>query len=94
MTTAPRLTNAFSRKVRNHTAAVALYVCWYNFVRVHETLRITPAMALGVTDRVWGMAQLLDSALSIAPEDAPRLPAHVPEAQPEPAPVIAVVPAA
>jgi hypothetical protein len=78
-----RLTNAFSRKMRNHAAAVALYVCWYNFCRVHETLRMTPAMALGITDRVWGMAQLLDTALSIAPEDAPRLPAHDPAAQPE-----------
>ncbi len=85
-----RLTNAFSRKMRNHAAAVALYVCWYNFVRIHETLRVTPCMALGVTDRVWGMAQLLDAALAIAPEDAPRLPPHVPEAQPGPAQAVFV----
>jgi hypothetical protein len=44
-----RLTNAFSKKLENHVAAVALYVAHYNFCRVHETLRITPAMQLGVT---------------------------------------------
>ncbi len=46
-----RLTNAFSKKLENHIAAVALYVAHYNFCRVHETLKITPAMQLGVTDR-------------------------------------------
>jgi IS1 family transposase len=48
-----RLTNAFSKKLENHVAAVALYVGHYNFCRVHETLRITPAMQLGVTDHIW-----------------------------------------
>lgn len=81
-----RLTNAFSKRQRNHAAAVGLYVCWYNFVRVHETLKATPAMALGLTDRPWSIAELLDTAFQIAPEDAPRLPAHAPLAQPEPAP--------
>jgi IS1 family transposase len=47
-----RLTNAFTKKFENHVAAVALYVVHYNFCRVHETLRITPAMQLCVTDHI------------------------------------------
>ncbi len=48
-----RLTNAFSKKLENHVAAISLHFMYYNFVRIHQTLRITPAMAAGVTDRVW-----------------------------------------
>jgi len=48
-----RLTNSFSKKLENHVAAVALYVAHYNLCRVHETLRTTPAVALGITD-LWG----------------------------------------
>lgn len=48
-----RLTNAFSKKVENHVHAVALHFMYYNFVRIHETLRCTPAMKAGVTDRLW-----------------------------------------
>lgn len=59
-----RLTNGFSKKLRNHKAAVALYVAHYNLCRVHETLRITPAMALGVTDHIWDIGELVDAALS------------------------------
>lgn len=58
-----RLTNAFSTTLRNHIAAVALYVAHYNFCRVHETLRITPAMQLGVTDHIWTIGKLVDAAL-------------------------------
>ncbi len=47
-----RLTNCYSKKFENHVAAVSLWVCFYNLCRVHETLRCTPAMALGVTDHV------------------------------------------
>jgi hypothetical protein len=47
----------------NHVAAVALYVAHYNFCRVHETLRITPAMPLGVTDHIWTIGELVDAAL-------------------------------
>jgi IS1 transposase len=47
-----RLTNAFSKKVANHEAAVALHFMHHNFVRIHQTLRVTPAMAAGVTDRL------------------------------------------
>jgi IS1 family transposase len=59
-----RLTNAFSKKLENHEAAVALYATHYNFCRVHETLRITPAMQLGVTDHVWSIGELIDAALN------------------------------
>ena len=58
-----RLTNAFSKKIENHAHAVALHYLHYNFVRIHKTLRITPAMAAGVTDRLWSiedMAQLTE----------------------------------
>ncbi len=54
-----RLTNAFSRKVENHAAMVALYFMWYNFGRVHQTLRVTPAMEAGVTDHVWSAQDIV-----------------------------------
>jgi hypothetical protein len=57
-----RLTNAFSKKLENHVAAVALYVAHYNFCRVHETLRVTPAMQLGVTEHIWTISELVDAA--------------------------------
>jgi hypothetical protein len=55
-----RLTNAFSKKLENHVAAIALHCMYYNFVRVHQTLRVTPAMAAGVTDRLWSIADLVN----------------------------------
>jgi len=54
-----RLTNAFSRKLVNLRAAVALHFAYYNMVRVHTSLRVTPAMEAGLTDHVWGLAELL-----------------------------------
>jgi hypothetical protein len=54
-----RLTNAFSKKWMNHMAAYALYFAHYNFCRVHSSLRVTPAMESGITDRVWTLAELL-----------------------------------
>jgi hypothetical protein len=48
-----RLTNGFSKKVEAHANAVALRFMYYNFVRIHATLRMTPAMAAGVTDKLW-----------------------------------------
>ena len=57
-----RLTNAFSKKVENHAHAVALHFMWYNFGRVHKTLRITPAMAAGVSDHVWSSEEVADLA--------------------------------
>src|SRR6266478_6246984 len=62
-----RLTNGFSKKLDNHVAAVALYVAHYNLCRVHEALRTTPAKAIGVADRTWTIAQLVDAALALAP---------------------------
>jgi IS1 family transposase/transposase-like protein len=53
-----RLTNAFSKKLDNLKAAVRLYVAFYNFCRVHQTLRVTPAMQAGLTDHVWSIAEL------------------------------------
>ena len=53
-----RLTNAFSKKVENHAHAVALHMMYYNFVRIHKTLRVTPAMAAGVADRLWEIADI------------------------------------
>jgi len=55
-----RLTNAFSKKVENHAAAVALHSMYYNFVRLHQTLKVSPAMAAGVTDRLWEMGDVVD----------------------------------
>lgn len=55
-----RLTNAFSKKVENHAAAVALYFMHYNFCRVHRSLRVTPAMEAGLTDHVWTIEELLE----------------------------------
>jgi IS1 family transposase len=54
-----RLTNAFSKKVENHEAAVALHFMYYNFARVHQTLRVTPAMEAGVSDHVWTLSEIL-----------------------------------
>jgi IS1 family transposase len=50
-----RLTNAFSKKVENHAHALAIYFMHYNFVRIHQTLRCTPAMEAGVTDKLWSL---------------------------------------
>jgi hypothetical protein len=58
-----RLTNAFRKKLENHVSAVALYIAHYNPCRIHETLRITPAMQLGVTDHVWTIGELVDATL-------------------------------
>jgi IS1 family transposase len=54
-----RLTNAFSKKMENHAHAMALHFLYYNFVRVHKTLKVTPAMAAGVTDRLWEVADMV-----------------------------------
>jgi hypothetical protein len=54
-----RLTNAFSKKIGNHIAAIALGYFAYNFIKIHRTLRVTPAMAAGVTDRLWDVEDLV-----------------------------------
>jgi hypothetical protein len=55
-----RLTNAFSKKVENHVCSVALHAVYYNFVRIHQTLKVTPAMAAGVTSRLREMSDVVD----------------------------------
>ena len=54
-----RLTNAFSKKIENHALSVALHYMNYNFCRIHKTLRVTPAMAAGVTDRLWEVGDIV-----------------------------------
>jgi hypothetical protein len=54
-----RLTNAFSKKIENHAAAVAPYPMYYNFGRVHQTLCVTPAMEAGLTDHVWSVEEIV-----------------------------------
>ena len=56
-----RLTNAFSKKLDNHKAACALHFAYYNFCRIHKTLRVTPAMEAGLTDHIWTLAELLST---------------------------------
>ena len=61
-----RLTNGFSKKLENHEHALAIYFMHYNFCRIHQTLRVTPAMEAGVADHVWSLEEmvgLLDSEL-------------------------------
>lgn len=54
-----RLTNGFSKKVENHAYAVALHFMYYNFVRIHSSLKVSPAMAAGVTDRLWEISDIV-----------------------------------
>lgn len=54
-----RLTNGFSKKIENHSYAVALHFMYYNFVRQHQTLRVSPAMAAGVTDKLWTVEDIV-----------------------------------
>jgi hypothetical protein len=54
-----RLTNGFSKKWENHWAALCLHFAYYNFCRIHRTIRVTPAMQAGITDRVWDISDLL-----------------------------------
>ena len=69
-----RLTNGFSKKVENLEAAVALHFAHYNFVRLHRSLRITPAMAAGVSDRLWSLEELIERIDAMAPALKPRGP--------------------
>src|ERR1700691_4483226 len=54
-----RLTNAFSKKIENHEAAIALHYMHYNFARVHQTLRVTPAMEAGISNHVWSLEEII-----------------------------------
>jgi hypothetical protein len=55
-----RLTNAFSKKLEMHAHSVALHFTYYNFCKIHQTLRVTPAMEAGVCDHVWGIEELVN----------------------------------
>lgn len=68
-----RLTNGFSKKLTNHAAAVSLYVAHYNLCRVHESLKTTPAIAIGVADRVWTLGDLIDAVLPLEPNKPVRV---------------------
>ena len=72
-----RLTNGFSKKLENHQAVVALWIVFCTLCRVHETLRYTPAMALGITDHIWTIAELVQAAFE--PSDVPPLPHPTPK---------------
>ena len=63
-----RLTNAFSKKLENHMHAISLHYMYYNFCRVHQTLKVTPAMEAGVTDHLW----TLEEIVALAPIEAPK----------------------
>ena len=80
-----RRTNAHSKKIGPHRAAIALHIAFYNWCRVHETLRVTPAMETGLTDHVWSVAELMREALA-TPLDVPPLtqprPVRRPDRQP------------
>ena len=55
-----RLSNGFSKKLENHVHMVALYTVWYNWARVHKTLRTSPAQAAGLTERLWSMSDIVE----------------------------------
>ena len=67
-----RLTNAFSKKVENHAYAVALHVMYYNFVRIHSTVRMSPAMAAGVSVRLWEIGDIVKLVEDAEPKPAKR----------------------
>jgi IS1 family transposase len=70
-----RLTNGFSKKFENHVWMVALYTVWYNFVKQHKTLKgLSPAMAAGLSDTLWSMADLAEMVDSSLPKSGPRGP--------------------
>ena len=67
-----RLTNAFSKKIENHAFAVAIHFMQYNFARIHKTLRVTPAMTVGITNHVWSVEEII--GLAPQPKTGPRGP--------------------
>jgi IS1 family transposase len=69
-----RLTNAFSKKAENHEHAIALFAMHYNFVRIHKSLRMAPALAAKVTDKLWSMEDVANMIEAAQPAPAPRGP--------------------
>ncbi len=78
-----RLTNGFSKKLENHCHALALYVVFYNFTRIHKSLRVTPAMAAGITDKLMSMEDIVALIDAAAPTAGPRGPYKKRSVQPE-----------
>ena len=72
-----RLTNGYSKKLANHEAAVALFVAAYNLTRVHSAFKTTPAMAMGLTDHAWSIAELVDEALYAGGNEPSKPPAPI-----------------
>ena len=75
-----RLTNAFSKKLDNHIHALALYFAFYNFCRIHKTLRVTPAMAAGITDRLWSLEDIVEKIDEMTPAPKKRGPYKIRDA--------------
>ncbi len=69
-----RLTNAFSKKFESHAHMVAIWALWYNFIRIHKTLRVTPAMAAGLSDTVLDWSDFVALMDAEAPKGRPRGP--------------------
>jgi len=69
-----RLTNAFSKKIENHIYALAVSMVHYNFIRIHKTLRVSPAIAAGVTDHLWSWEEVVERMDAAAPPPGPRGP--------------------
>ena len=69
-----RLTNAFSKKIDNHLYALALYFAFYNFVRIHKSLRMSPAMAAGITKTLWSLEDIAERIEANRPKPGPRGP--------------------
>ena len=63
-----RLTNAFSKKLENHMHAISLYFMFYNFCKIHKSLRVTPAMAAGISTKLWEISDIV----ALIPEEAPK----------------------
>ena len=76
-----RLTNGFSKKVENHAHAISLHFMFYNFARIHKSLRVTPAMAAGVSDHVWTIEEIV----RLAPEPVAKKRGPYKPRQPTPA---------
>ncbi len=69
-----RLTNAFSKKFENHAAMVAIHSVYYNFARIHKTLRCTPAQESGLSDHVWSLEEIVQMADNYMPKPSKRGP--------------------
>jgi IS1 family transposase len=69
-----RLTNAFSKKIDNHCHALALYFVWYNFVKIHKAHKLTPAMAAGITDKLWSVEDIVALVEASEPKPGKRGP--------------------